>query len=133
MSDDIGVIAALALNGEALERIAKAVEAIAAKQAGSSAKQSTPAPAGGGPVFPPYGRSKGQPVFGASVQDLEFYASGCRRSLGDPSKSRFHEKERALLGAIEAELQRAHGIASEPQTEAEDRRPEPPHSDDMPF
>ena len=124
MSDDIGVIAAL-------ERIAKAVEAIAAKQTGS-AKQSTPAPAGSGPVFPPYGRSKGQPVFGASAQDLEFYASGCRRSLGDPSKSRFRDKERALLGAIEAELQRAHGIVSEPQAETEDRRPEPP-SDDMPF
>ena len=126
MSDDIGIIAAL-------ERIAKAVEAIAAKQTGRSAKQSPPAPAGGGPVFPPYGRSKGAPVFGASAQDLEFYASGCRRSLGDASKSRFHDKERALLGAIEAELQRAHGIVSEPQAETEDRRPEPPHSDNIPF
>ena len=57
-------------------------------------------------VFPPYGRSKGAPIHGASVQDLEFYANGARRTLGDPSKSRFHEKERLLLAAIEAELAR---------------------------
>lgn len=124
MSDGIGVIAAL-------ERIAKAVEAIAAKQ--ETRKAPSAAASGGGPVFPPFGRTKGQPVFGASVQDLEFYASRCRSSLADSSKSRFHDKERALLGAIEAELQRAYGIVSEPQAEAEDRRPEPPHSDDIPF
>ena len=114
-----------------LRRLGDSVEAIAAKQ--ESRKAPPVAASGGGPVFPPYGRSKGQPVFGASLQDLEFYASGCRRSLGDESKARFHDKERALLGAIEAELQRAHGIVSEPQAEAEDRRPEPPHSDDIPF
>jgi hypothetical protein len=62
-------------------------------------------------VFPPYGRSKGAPIAGASVQDLEFYISGSRRSLDDPSKSRWHDKERVLLAALEAELarQRAAG------------------------
>lgn len=59
-----------------------------------------------GAVFPNYGRSKGMPVSGASKQDLEFYASGCRRTLEDPSKERWHEKERQLLAAIEAELAR---------------------------
>lgn len=68
-----------------------------------------PAPAGtadnsSGIVFPPYGRSKGLPVAGASRNDLEFYRSGCERTLGDPSKERFHAKERALLAAIDAEL-----------------------------
>lgn len=63
----------------------------------------------GGMVFPPYGRSKGLPIAGASEQDLEFYASGCRRTLADPSKSRWHEKERVLLAAIEAELARQRG------------------------
>jgi hypothetical protein len=58
-----------------------------------------------GPVFPNYGRSKGMPVAGASVQDLEFYANGCRRSLADESKARWHDKERTLLAAIEAELE----------------------------
>ena len=64
---------------------------------------------GGGEVFPPYGRSKGLPISGATMQDLEFYANGSRRSLGDPSKSRFHEKERALLAVIEAEIVRQGG------------------------
>jgi hypothetical protein len=62
-----------------------------------------------GMVFPPYGRSKGAPIAGASVQDLEFYMAGSRRSLDDPSKSRWHDKERALLSAMEAELGRQRG------------------------
>src|SRR4051794_36468001 len=45
-----------------------------------------------GAVFPPYGRSKGMPISGASLQDLEFYANGSRRSLSDPGKARFHDK-----------------------------------------
>src|SRR6185369_8342952 len=57
-------------------------------------------------VFPPYGRSKGAPIAGASQQDLEFYANGCHRTLNDPAKSRWHDKERQLLAAIEAELAR---------------------------
>src|SRR6187455_846301 len=59
---------------------------------------------GGGEVFPNYGRSKGGPIRGASMGDLEYYANGARRSLGDPSKSRWHDRERALLAAIEAEI-----------------------------
>lgn len=68
-----------------------------------------PAQGGDGMVFPPYGRSKGAPIAGASVQDLEFYISGSRRSLDDPSKSRWHDKERVLLAAMEAELARRTG------------------------
>ena len=60
-------------------------------------------------VFPPYGRSKGAPIAGASIQDLEYYISGSRRSLDDPSKSRWHDKERSLLAAMEAELARQRG------------------------
>ncbi len=60
-------------------------------------------------IFPPYGRSKGQPIAGASVQDLEFYINGSRRSLDDPSKARWHDKERVLLAAMEAELARQRG------------------------
>src|SRR4051794_8356981 len=48
------------------------------------------APAGGsGLVFPPYGRSKGQPIYGASLGDLDFYANGCKRTLNDPAKARW--------------------------------------------
>ena len=37
-------------------------------------------------VFPPYGRSRGMPIRGASGQDLEFYATGARRTLADPEQ-----------------------------------------------
>ncbi|MFT3921554.1 MAG: hypothetical protein QM778_03370 [Myxococcales bacterium] len=78
--------------------------------AASRAPRRSQAPAGGeGLTFPPYGRSKGAPIAGASVQDLEFYINGSRRSLDDPSKARWHEKERVLLAAMEAELERQRG------------------------
>jgi hypothetical protein len=74
-----------------------------------SAPQRRAPPAGPGEpptVFPPYGRSRGMPIRGASSQDLEFYATGARRTLADPGKARFHDKERTLLAAIEAEQAR---------------------------
>lgn len=87
-----------------------------------------PSAAGDAPsVFPPYGRSKGAPIQGASIQDLEFYANGARRTLGDPSKARFHDKERILLGIIEAELARQR---DEPTS---DGGIPPPHGDDDAF
>ena len=90
-----------------------------------------------GMVFPPYGRSKGAPISGASVQDLEFYISGSRRSLDDPSKSRFHDKERALLAVMEAELERQRGGGSRSRA-ASDEPPDgydsfSPPDDDIPF
>jgi hypothetical protein len=78
---------------------------------GGGARRAAPPPSGGGDgmVFPPYGRSKGMPVVGASMGDLEYYANGCRRTLNDPAKSRWHDKERVLLAAIEAEIARQQG------------------------
>ncbi|HET9158229.1 MAG TPA: hypothetical protein VFN91_16260 [Myxococcaceae bacterium] len=74
------------------------------------ARRAAPAGPGEPPtVFPPYGRSRGLPIQGASAQDLEFYATGARRTLADPGKARFHDKERALLSAIEAEQARQGG------------------------
>lgn len=98
--------------------------------------RATPARAAGGGgggsdmVFPPYGRSKGLPVSGATLQDLEFYANGCRRTLGDPSKSRWHDKERVLLAAIEAEIARQRD-GGEPGP-SDDGIP-PPGDEDAPF
>ena len=80
-----------------------AVRAVPARRASSGAPGEPPT------VFPPYGRSRGMPIRGASAQDLEFYATGARRTLGDPGKARFHDKERALLAAIEAEQARQGG------------------------
>jgi hypothetical protein len=82
---------------------------------------------GGGEVFPPYGRSKGMPIRGASMGDLEFYANGSRRSLNDPGKSRFHDKEKLLLAAIEAEIARQKGGGGG------DNEPPPPGDEDAPF
>lgn len=92
-------------------------------------RPSSPPPANGGMVFPPFGRSKGMPVAGAAMNDLNFYAQACRRTLDDPSKSRFHDKERVLLGAIELEISRQNGGA--PSNEPDDVPP--PNDGDLPF
>ena len=84
---------------------------------------------GDGMVFPPYGRSKGMPVRGGSMQDLEYYASGCKRTLNDPSKSRWHDKEKVLLAAIEAEIARQGGGGGGSGQE----EPPPPGDEDAPF
>lgn len=60
----------------------------------------------GGPTFP-FGNQKGKPIAGASRQDLEWYIGASRRTLADPAKSQYHDKERQLLAAYEAELGRA--------------------------
>lgn len=82
-----------------------------ATPARGSAAPPRPASGNEGLVFPPYGRSRGMPIAGASLQDLQFYISGSRRSLDDPAKARWHEKERVLLAAMEAELARQTGGA----------------------
>jgi hypothetical protein len=101
------------------------------------------APASGdrGLVFPPYGRSKGAPIAGASIQDLEYYIAGSRRTLDDPGKARWHDKERALLAAMEAELARQRGggstggggRANPPSASFEDDGVPPYSDDDIPF
>lgn len=119
------------------------------------AAASRPAGGGGGgdAVFPNYGRSKNAPVAGATVDDLEYYGSRCRLTLEDQSKSRWHDKERVLLAAIEAELAnqgaggggRSSGGSAPRRShdEGEERAPSrggppanepPPHTDDdIPF
>jgi hypothetical protein len=103
------------------------------RAAAGAAGAARPAGAGGGDgmVFPPYGRSKGMPVRGGSMQDLEYYANGCKRTLNDPSKSRWHDKERVLLAAIEAEIARQGGGGGGGGSGQEE--PPPPTDDDAPF
>jgi hypothetical protein len=118
------------------------IGAASAEPAFSPPRGARPAPpppaAAGGMVFPPYGRSKGAPIVGASVGDLEYYASGARRSLADPSKSRWHDKERQLLAAIEAELARQQGGGGPPPGRDDDYGPprgdhDAPPMDEEPF
>jgi hypothetical protein len=92
--------------------IGSTADAPRASSAASAPRRAAGAGSGGGgdgTVFPPYGRSKGQPVYGATLGDLEFYANGCRRTLADQGKARWHDKERVLLAAIEAEIARQNG------------------------
>ncbi len=89
-------------------------------------------------VFPNYGRLKGAPIHGAPLQDLEYYANGARKSLADASKAKWHDKERALLAQIEAEMasQRAAvAAAGEDASPYVDNSEEPPlpSDDDRPF
>jgi hypothetical protein len=103
--------------------------------ASAPARRAASAAGGDGLVFPPYGRSKGAPIAGASAQDLEYYISGSRRTLNDPAKSRWHDKERALLAAMEAELARQTGGASDRGNDFPEEYDGPPDhgDDDIPF
>lgn len=96
-------------------------------------QRQTPAQQSSGPLpatFPNFGKRKGAPIHGASVGDLKFYADAARRSLADPNKSRFHDKERANLAAYLAEARRQ---AVDAQAEPPDDGPPPPGDDDAPF
>jgi len=64
---------------------------------------------GGNATLPPYGRAKGQPIHGAGLDDLRYYLTGCERTLADSSKARFHDRERVMMAAIEAEIARQSG------------------------
>ena len=79
---------------------------------------------------------QGGPIVGASLQDLQFYADGARRTLGDPSKARWHDKERSLLAALEAEIARQQGGGGGGHAGSsggfDDDAP-PPGDDDIPF
>ncbi len=101
----------------------------------ASARRAAPlaAPPGGGLLLPNYGRSKGQPIAGASLQDLEYYAAGCRRTLADPGKARFHDKERVLLAAIEAEITRQKGMPPLGDDGSADEFGPPPDTEEVPF
>jgi hypothetical protein len=121
---------------EAMERHADAVEALVAGVAALvNAVKARPAGGGGGvvshsgPVFG-FGKSKGQPVAGASVRDLQYYGDAACSSLGNPDKERFHAKERALLAAINAELKKHGEPAIVPPGEAHD---DAPQNEDVPF
>lgn len=59
----------------------------------------------GGPTFP-FGRSKGRPIAGASLADLQWVGERVAQSVADPSRARYREQDEKLLAAINAELER---------------------------
>lgn len=87
----------------------------------TAAPRPAPRATSGGPVaLPNYGKHKGEPISGADMATLEFYANGARRSLADETKARWHAREQALLDALMDEMARREG--------GNDEEP-PPHSD----
>lgn len=132
------ILAAIEANTAALERNTAALDRAQARQAatGGGGAARGAGGAGGGLCFPNYGKSKNQPVMGATQQDLTYYASGAQRSLDDPGKERFWGKERALLDAINAELRRQAG-GGQGQSDGGSGVPDfggpPPGDDDIPF
>lgn len=46
------------------------------------------------------------PSIGGTTEDLEYIAARARRTLADPSKSRWHEQEKMILAEVERELER---------------------------
>lgn len=69
----------------------------------------------GGAVFPPFGRKKGQPIVGCDLENLEWYRGAIQRSVDDPARANFREKNQAVLDAIEAEIARQGGSVPERQ------------------
>jgi len=90
-----------------------------------------PRPASNGATFPPYGSKAKQLIQGASLKDLNWYAENCRKSIADPSKARWAEKERATLAALEAEIER-QSPDQDPNNGAETEEIPPPGDEDAP-
>lgn len=73
---------------------------------------SRPEHSGGAPThFPKFGKGNGAPIRDAAPAVLEFHIEQARKSLADPQKAKWHAKESALIGALEAELARQRGAA----------------------
>lgn len=71
-------------------------------------------------TLPGYGRSAGAAIATAELADLQWYASNCKKSLDDPGKAKWHERERAMLAALEAEImKRGKAPAGAPSTDDE--------------
>ena len=104
--DALGVIASnTARIGDALK--AGAQPASAARPATRPASASGAAGAGG-PVLP-FGRSKGKPVAGAPLDDLEWAAKIVRENVGDPARAQYRDRNTELLAALTAEMARQTG------------------------
>lgn len=116
----------------ATEKAAAVKQRLASQQTVDAPRASPPR--SGGLTFPNYGKAKGQPVAGASKDDLIFYRKGAERTLADPGKAKWHDREKALIDAIDAELRRQSAGTDAPPPEAVEASEPPPHGDaDAPF
>jgi hypothetical protein len=96
-----------------LTRLCAAIENMGGSRAAAPPTAAAPAsrPAAAvdptnGLLFPNFGKSKNTPVFGATENDLRFYAKAEIRSIQDPTKARWVAKARDRLSLYNAELRR---------------------------
>lgn len=90
----------------------------------------TSKPASDGPTnFPNYGKRKGEAIAGAKQEDLVFYRKGAERTIADASKSKWHDRERALIDAIDAELRKQSKGTDAPAPDATNGSEPPPPTD----
>lgn len=94
----------------------------------------TSKPASDAPThFPNYGKRKAELIAGAKQEDLIFYRKGAERTIADASKSKWHDRERSLIDAIDAELRRqSKGTEAPPPDTSNDNEPPPPTDADAP-
>jgi hypothetical protein len=78
---------------------------------GARAKPAATARPAAPTVFPNYGPKKGAPIAGADAETINYYRRNSAKNLTDTTKVKWHETEKALIAAYDAELARAgHGL-----------------------
>lgn len=125
------------VSGPASEKAAAVKARLASQQTIDAPRASPPRSSGDAPtIFPNYGKAKGAPIAGAAQSDLVFYRKGAERTLADASKAKWHQREQALIDAIDAELRRQnseHHVEPAADTGGDANEPPPPTDDDNPF
>ena len=92
-------------NAQKLDLIIRKLDELVAKLDAKKPATTAPARAAApGEAVIPFGRSKGHPVAGAKLADLQWVAGAVRTSIEDPAKERWADSNRALLAALEAEI-----------------------------
>lgn len=63
-------------------------------------------------TLPPFGLYKGEPIHSVPLEGLEWYVQAVERSINDPAKGQYREKNEALLNALDAQIQHLNASSS---------------------
>ena len=108
-----------------LDRIEQAIGGALQRRDGAAPR---PASSGGGSPVVKFGRDKGRAL--ADVDDLTWYRAAIARSVADPDKAQYHDRNIADLAAIDDEIARRSGGGAPAPAPAALPFPE---DDDVPF
>ena len=109
-----------------LDRIEQALAGALQRRVGEAPRSAS---SGGGSPVVKFGRDKGRSL--ADVDDLTWYRAAIARSVADPDKAQYRDRNIADLAAIDAEIARRNG-ATRPPPASEPEAPFP-GDDDIPF